>query len=83
MIYTRFGDRIAILADCGEQHPPFLRFPSRLLKVRREVDGREYHQFEFALRADGGLCEIQKTYQAAPKVVLTKNMLQQALMEAE
>ncbi len=83
MIYTRFGTPVTIIADCGEQKPAYLRFASRLLKVRSTESGKERFQFEFTLHATGGWPEIEQAYKDVPKVALSKKELKQASMEAE
>jgi hypothetical protein len=72
MIYTRFGNSVEVLADCGEHRPTGWKYAARILKVRwREEDDGEGYVFAPFLRADGGIKEIEKAIEAAPKVELT------------
>ena len=84
MIYTRFGSRVEIAANCGECHPKGFRASLTLLKIRYHgtTGGGNYYFMEF-LRATGSWPEIQRAVGAAPSTTLVGKELSEAIKEAK
>lgn len=79
MIFSRFGCKLTITADCGEHKAKGFPRPVQVVRATRADDGAECYYFAHFLRADGGFGEIQTSINAATKIDLTKAELKTAL----
>lgn len=84
MIYTRWGNPIKIIADCGKHIPLGGVVPLILVRVERQVDKKIRYQFVEFLRADEGRNEILNVLHVLPKhiTVLSAEQLVTALQQA-
>lgn len=82
MIYTRFGNSIKIIGQCGKCKPLGFTVPVTLARIQRDEDKAIRHQFVEFLKADDGYQEIIDAYNAAPVLELKGTELDKAIQEA-
>lgn len=80
-IYNRWGDKVAIVANLGEQQPKDFAAPTTLVQVQYEDLSKRY-QFMMFLKADGGWYEIEQMAKQAPPIELYPKDLRRAIQEA-
>jgi hypothetical protein len=81
MIYTRFGEPVKVIAQCGSHTPQGFKVPVIMVRVQFD-DQRIRHQFVEFLKADKGFQEIFDSYTSAPFVHLRGGELIKAIQEA-
>lgn len=81
-IYTRMGNPLTILANCGEHLPRPFRAPVTLLWVEYENDKRKSYQFKEFLKATNGIEEIEAAVIDVPTLELYEGKLAAALRTA-
>lgn len=80
-IYNRWGDKLEIEFNCGQHRPQGSKYASSLVLAGHEDDRKAFY-FIFALKANGGLNEIEQVTFSKPKLKLSREDLKRAIEEA-